>query len=189
MSGKPAEQDNSIEEILASIRQIIAEDDPKAAEPMSASAAPAEAAPQSEPVANDDVFELVDRVIAEPEPAPVALPPIPEPEPVEEEIQVDLRDMEPEPLPSAPVVLSDDDRQVFSDVAANATLGAFSKLTETILLERQRAISGASVTLEDIVKELLAPLLREWIDKNVPGMVDRLVREELDKLSRQVRER
>ena len=101
---------------------------------------------------------------------------------------MDLRDMEPDPLPPPPMPmpLADDDRDIFSDKAAAATLGAFSKLTETILLERQRSIASSTVTLEDIVKELLSPLLREWIDKNVPPMVDRLVREELDKLARQV---
>lgn len=216
MSGKSAEQqDNSIEEILASIRQIISEDDPKkeegaVAEPVPQGSAPepepaidespadilaalsqtVDDAPADEPVAaetsEDDVFELVDRVIADetepvaPEPEPVAPPPPPPPPPVA---------AAPEPVaPPAPPAPVADDTPIFTEQAATATLGAFSKLSETVLLERQRAIAGSNVTLEDIVKELLQPLLRQWIDQNVPGIVDRLVREELEKLSRQARE-
>lgn len=206
MSGKPAEQqDNSIEEILASIRQIISEDEPKKDE---ASAAPvAAAAPVDEPspadilaalgqpdapapqmdarqddVSEDDVFELVDRVIAEEE--PVAAPPPPPPP-----LPAPVVSAPPPPPPVAtPVVPVAEQTPIFTEQAATATLGAFSKLSETVLLERQRAIAGSNVTLEDIVKELLQPLLRQWIDQHVPGIVDRLVREELEKLSRQARE-
>lgn len=197
MSGKPAEQqDNSIEEILASIRQIISEDDPKKDDSSAAAPVPVPPPAVEEPeqafdpapsaveepaTTEDDVFELVDRVIAEeepPPPPPVAAQPayVPPPPPVEVPV------LQSASAPSAP------DTPIFTEQAATATLGAFSKLSETVLLERQRAIAGANVTLEDIVKELLQPLLRQWIDQHVPGIVDRLVREELEKLSRQARE-
>jgi uncharacterized protein len=196
MSGKPAEQDNSIEEILASIRQIISEDDPKPAEaePSPPPPPPAEVA---DAAAVDDIFELVDRVVAEEDPAPV-------PEPVfeapKEEIEVDLRDSMPEPEPvqpmpppqpraPQPMPAYEPEGPMFTDNAAAATLGAFSALSETILVERQRAMANAgNVTLEDIVKELLAPLMRQWIDQHVPSIVERLLREELDKIARQARE-
>ena len=200
MSGTPAEQDNSIEEILASIRQIISEDEPKPAEAAAPVPEPAPAAPvaDADDASVDDVFELVDRVVAEEEP-----------EETPEEIVVDMKEPEeitppapapmpqpapapvyaPEPVYSAPEpVMNAPETPIFTDVAAAATLGAFSKLSETILIERQRAIAGAQITLEDIVKELLSPLLRTWIDQHVPGIVERLVREELEKLARQARE-
>lgn len=226
MSGTMAEQDNSIEEILASIRQIISDDDPKAGEnavsdaapaaaPVQASPEPAAPAPVSSQGAVDDIFDLVDEVdekpdfsVTEPEPAAeLATPPADTPEPP---IEVDLRDPEPEPEPDAMTALDELQKMVdaapaslaaplvsqmtdaagdsvFSGIAAAATLGAFSKLSETVTLERQRAVAG-SVTLEDIVKELLTPILRQWIDQHVPGLVERLVREELEKLARQARE-
>lgn len=185
MSGSTAEQDNSIEEILASIRQIISEDEPKAETPPEVvSPAPA---PEPEPVTADDVFELVDRVVAQEELPPPAPEPVFSPEPVPEPapITVELRDHIDDPVPPMPVSMPD--ASVFTDGAAAATLGAFAKLSETIVLERQRAAAGA-VTLEDIVKELLSPLLRGWIDQHVPVIVERLVREELEKLARQARE-
>ena len=220
MSSQSVEQDNSIEEILASIRQIISEDEPApapAAAPAAASAAPVAPPPALEepaapaPVASqdsvDDIFELNDRV-DEPAPAPEpvvvaeepapALEPVPEPAPALEpapDIQVELRErpedafFAPLPEPAAPAVAAPlPDAALFTDAAATATLGAFSKLSDTILIERQRAIAGSSITLEDIVKELLSPILREWIDHHVPGLVERLVREELEKLARQARE-
>lgn len=212
MSGKAAEQDHSIEEILASIRQIISDDTPAEGGTVPASAPeptpqPISAAPAATPSSQDavdDVFELVDRVVAEeesfapaPEPEPV-LPPVAAP-PITPPITAPVIETASAPAaaavedvavprfsaPTAP--MAEGDAQVFGDAAASATLGAFAKLSETILLERQRALLSA-VTLEDIVRELLTPLLRQWIDTHVPGMVERLVREELEKLARHARE-
>jgi cell pole-organizing protein PopZ len=39
-------------------------------------------------------------------------------------------------------------------------------------------------TLEDLVKEMLQPLLKSWLDDNLPGLVERLVRAEIERVSR-----
>jgi hypothetical protein len=39
-------------------------------------------------------------------------------------------------------------------------------------------------TLEDLVREMLAPLLKTWLDDNLPGLVERLVRAEIERVSR-----
>lgn len=39
-------------------------------------------------------------------------------------------------------------------------------------------------TLEDIVKEMLRPMLQEWIDKNLPQLVERMVEREVQRLTR-----
>lgn len=218
MSSPAADQDHSIEEILASIRQIISEDDQKSSgDKMDAVAQdvventalvdlplppvppadlptdftdPMPAAAQ-ETLPEEDVFELIDRVEA----APVDESPLP-PEP---DTSFDLPPLPPAPaaMESAPLPRVHDvpagdmgtmGTTVFTQHATSATLGAFSKLSEAILMERKRAIDGSTITLEDIVKDLLQPLLREWIDRNVPDIVDRLVREELDKIARQSRD-
>jgi cell pole-organizing protein PopZ len=192
MSAKPAEQDNSIEEILASIRQIISEDDPKAegGAGLAQALSPVDEAPNSVSQEVDDVFELVDRVVAEEEPAaPIpqamnntsaidhgfTLPPAPAP------IKHDTP-----PLPRVAEAVAGEG--VFGQVATNATLGAFAELSQKISFERQSVTVSSSVTLEQIVKELLHPILRQWIDQHVPSIVDRLVREELEKIARQARE-
>ena len=37
-------------------------------------------------------------------------------------------------------------------------------------------------TVSDMVKELIRPMLREWLDENLPGIVERVVRREIQKL-------
>ncbi len=39
-------------------------------------------------------------------------------------------------------------------------------------------------TLEDLVKEMLRPMLKAWLDDNLPGLVDRIVRAEIERVSR-----
>jgi len=45
-------------------------------------------------------------------------------------------------------------------------------------------LGDGAITLEEIVKELLRPQLQEWLDQNLPGLVERLVREEIERLAR-----
>ena len=39
-------------------------------------------------------------------------------------------------------------------------------------------------TLEDLVREMLRPLLKGWLDDNLPGIVERIVRQEIERVSR-----
>ena len=217
MSQPAKAQEPSMEEILASIRRIIADDDGK---PAQAAAPKAVAAPEPppppppppEPVANTQ--EDVDAMLADLEPPPPAPPPAAvEPEP------------EPEPPPAAPDVLmlteemaasqqppgfrtiEGGDDVVFSDAAASppaadagrdagpaapaesandrllsnttamAVDQAFNSLAHTILGNNAR-------TLEDLVKEMLRPMLKTWLDDNLPGTVERIVRAEIERVSR-----
>ena len=64
--------------------------------------------------------------------------------------------------------------------AAAATLAGFTKLARDIQVNR----NFEGVTLEDIVRSQLEPLLREWLDQNLPRMIERLVKEELEKISK-----
>ena len=41
-------------------------------------------------------------------------------------------------------------------------------------------------TVEDLVRELMRPMLKEWLDANLPGIVDRLVRQEIERIARNV---
>ena len=54
---------------------------------------------------------------------------------------------------------------------------AFNNLAGTILSNNAR-------TLEDLVKEMLRPMLKSWLDENLPPMVERLVRQEIERVSR-----
>lgn len=193
MTGKTPEQEPSIEEILASIRQIISDDD-DTREPGDIVQAPEEKADipvyQPEPEKEQprqsfaDVLDLTNEITEEEK----VVPP-----PVEEkfEIPVARPEPKPEPRPSLNVGFSEDDEDVFTQPAAAATTEAFSRLVGNIPLERpeSRVIHGdGGLTLEDITRDLLRPMLRQWIDENVPRLVERLVEKELEKLARRARD-
>jgi cell pole-organizing protein PopZ len=55
--------------------------------------------------------------------------------------------------------------------------GAFHALAGSILAGSQR-------TLDDIVKDMLRPMLKDWLDDNLPGIVERLVRAEIERVAR-----
>lgn len=179
MSDTP-EQEPSIEEILSSIRQIISDDDE--GDEVMEEAAP-EPEPEPEPEEEDvlDLTEVVGEPAAEPaiieEPSPA---PMPEPEP---EIEIDLRDSEPEPQPEpepAPAVSQGRD-SILTDHAADAALQGFSSLLGNLAVDRGAHPGG--ITLEDIVRELMKPMLRDWLDQNLPPLIEKLVREELERLA------
>ena len=48
-------------------------------------------------------------------------------------------------------------------------------------------LGRGDTTLEQIVRELLRPLLKQWLDQNLPGMVERIVREEVERIARSTR--
>jgi cell pole-organizing protein PopZ len=69
------------------------------------------------------------------------------------------------------------ERKLLSDGTNTAVSGAFSALAHTILAQNAR-------TLEDLVAEMLRPMLKEWLDDNLPSLVERLVQEEIQRVAR-----
>ena len=67
--------------------------------------------------------------------------------------------------------------RLLSEGADSAVSGAFSALAHTILAQNAR-------TLEDLVGEMLRPMLREWLDDNLPTLVERIVQDEIQRVSR-----
>jgi cell pole-organizing protein PopZ len=68
-------------------------------------------------------------------------------------------------------------RSLMSSATSAAVDSAFNSLAHTVLVQNAR-------TLEDLVKEMLQPLLKSWLDDNLPGLVERLVRAEIERVSR-----
>ena len=163
----------TMEEILASIRRIISEDDAPAAEsapapepePVVAAAPPPAPEPEPEPEPAEDVLELTQRI--EPPPAVV------------DEIEA----YEPEPARPAPAVLASasEEETLVSLPTSFAAASAFGQLSAAI------AMPASGRTLEDLVRELLRPLLKEWLDQNLSGIVEAKVAEEVERIARRVR--
>ena len=141
-------QEPSMEEILASIRRIIADDEakPAAAEKPAAPAAPPK--PAFQKVEPDDDVEFAEAARAS------LRPPA----------------FEPSPFESPP-------QQMLSRSTVSAVESAFNSLANTVLSNNAR-------TLEDLVKEMLRPMLKSWLDDNLPGLVERIVKAEIERVSR-----
>jgi cell pole-organizing protein PopZ len=81
------------------------------------------------------------------------------------------------PVEMLRAVTSPPDRQLLSPRTAAAVDSAFNSLAHTVLVQNAR-------TLEDLVREMLKPMLKTWLDDNLPKMVERLVRAEIERVSR-----
>lgn len=186
MSAQPKPNEPSMEEILASIRRIIADDEKPAAiapepEPESAPVAPEPAADidddvldlgaeaslvaSPEPETQDIEFLDTPEPAAEPEPEPEPAPP---PEPPAQAFVPPFK-------PASPPAL--DMTALISDQTSSAVHNAFGALAHTVLSNNAR-------TLEDLVKDMLKPMLKTWLDDNLPTMVERLVRAEIERVAR-----
>jgi len=166
-AGAPAEP--SMEDILASIRRILNEDE---AAPKSAPAAAAPPAPQAEP-RKEDVLVLDSSMMVS-DPAEPGRAPAPHgaeeagsgdrwaPAVREEEAGSEARLMAPEPA-----------------AAAAAAVGG---LVKRLASERGTLVHHGGPTIEDLVREEIRPLLKAWLDAHLPGLVERLVRAEIERV-------
>jgi uncharacterized protein len=201
-------QEPSMEEILASIRRIIAEDDSEKSAPHPAEAAGVELNPDTAASSLGAARAMGDSYS----------PPLPDsPAPSIGALSGTARAARPstvldliEPMASsasqsaAPAVDSspappasiehavaneamsgtqssgahDDGRGgLMSNATSAAVDSAFNALAQTVLVHNAR-------TLEDLVREMLRPMLKVWLDDNLPGLVERLVRAEIERVSR-----
>jgi uncharacterized protein len=215
MSQPAKAQEPSMEEILASIRRIIADDDSPKPQPAAAAAVaaprPAAAPPMPpQPAARapagmnqhdidamlagqvaqlgaadqqpEDILELTEQMAEQAEAEPPsfqtidgqsdvffsdapAKPEPPQPRASEEMLPAPVG----EPAPPGP--------ELMSSTTTAAVDSAFNALAHTVLVQNAR-------TLEDLVREMLRPLLKAWLDDNLPGMVERIVKGEIERVSR-----
>ena len=73
-----------------------------------------------------------------------------------------------------------------SPETAETSTAALAALAQAISNQR---IGFSGQTLEDLTREILRPLLKQWLDQNLPGLIERLVREEIEKMVGRVRDR
>ena len=200
-------QEPSMEEILASIRRIIADDEPKPAakpEPKVPEPPPAvaKAAPPPPPppkpapapaMKQDDIDAMLAGLDEAPEPAPppkaAPIPPADDVLELTEAMQApsSFRKIDgaqdvvfDEPAPRAaepPRPAPPPPEAILSPATAAAVDSAFNALAQTVLVQNAK-------TLEDLVKEMLRPMLQHWLDNNLPTLVERLVRQEIERVAR-----
>ena len=180
-----------MEEILASIRRIISEDEaPAESEDPAASAAPeedldaeplsppmVEAAPPPAPAMeapapveaaeDEEVLELTDRIETPPAPAET-----------HGDIDVYPVESEPEFSPPPPAQPAATEEPLVGRGAAESAASSFGHLAQTLAMPRDGR------TLEDVVRELLRPLLKTWLDEHLPGIVQAKVEAEVERIAR-----
>jgi len=79
----------------------------------------------------------------------------------------------PRPAPMPTIT----EQSIMSTATAAAVDSAFNALAQTVLVQNAK-------TLEDLVKEMLRPMLQHWLDNNLPSLVERLVRQEIERVAR-----
>ncbi|WP_432769100.1 MAG: DUF2497 domain-containing protein [Sphingopyxis sp.] len=136
----------SMEDILSSIRRVIARDE----------APGAVRAPQ--PAAGDDILDLDDQEIGE----AVADPAI-----------------------AAPAATADD--ELVSAASADAARQSLEALTAAVTpaaaAPAAAAPAGNARTMEEVVLEALRPMLKQWLDANLPAMVETMVAKEISRIT------
>ncbi len=219
---KSANPDPSMDDILASIRKIISDDEARAqvsgppggsgqgapsrpavtalhaVPPATARAAepdpmqPGSPQPDLAPGAGaqpatggpdrDDVLLLTD-LIEEPR-SDKAPPPVPLP-------RIDPVRASEMPQPALGPDLAGDP-SLLTGGAAGSAAHAFARLSQVVqesllppaAAEARPAADGGGKTVEDLARELLRPMLREWLDRNLPSLVERMVEREIARLTR-----
>jgi hypothetical protein len=155
----------SMEEIIASISRIIAEDQ-----------RPNEPVPPGS--GDSDILELTEAINEDGSLRRVAPAAIVDPPTAVLPIEQGASHAEAETEPKLDVGRE----RIVSAATSGAAAAAFAQLG-ALPRERRREgellLGGAERTLEDIVRDMLRPLLQTWLDERLPGIVERLVREEI----------
>jgi cell pole-organizing protein PopZ len=173
-----------MDEILASIRRILKEDENQD-----------EAVSSNHP--EDEILVLSAEMEAKPapidaRPEPLAAPLAnPEPEPAS------LATPSPDtPSPGTPRNLPQNETEMdqamdehrrslaglVSETATAEITSALGPLMRGVSPERSMSIGRGGVTLEDIVREEIRPVLKAWLDAHLPGLVERVVRAEIERV-------
>ena len=69
---------------------------------------------------------------------------------------------------------------ILSGTAQVSSTDTLQELAKALLSRRDIAIGSREMTLEGLIREILRPLLREWLDENLPYLIERLVKKEID---------
>ena len=189
-----------MEEILASIRRIISDDTAVAEAGLKPTPAPLREVKAGPPASAEGIIsqDTIDTLLSHPEAQPATHEPdvleltetieisTPRGGRVLDAADVEFRDHE-EPARAAPepsalaAQLHAPDRAsidtIISQETSAAVSAAFDSLTNTFFKQNAR-------TVEDLVREMLRPMLKHWLDDNLPGLVERMVRTEIERVSR-----
>ncbi len=154
------EGEPSVEEILASIRRMLNE--PEGTELATETVATGGAV--------EEVFQLDESMLVE---APMSAPEV-------EETPAVIEMMENVEKPVSAV--ASPEAAMLRPEAASAAAQSLGSLRRA-LGERQAGLGRGGLTLEEIVREELRPLLQSWLDNHLPALIERTVQAEIARLA------
>ena len=195
-----AQREPSMEEILASIRRIIEDSDTARSDDTAIPVAANAPASRDVDAYREDLSDEQESVEAQPaasfaEPAssasvssfPAARDVTSREEPVVEvkpeaaesdegELQADSL-LTAEDLAAPSRVVDTARASIISEAAGRQVAAAFDELSEALMASRRRSF-------DEIAEEMIRPMLQDWLDNNLPTLVERLVREEIERVAR-----
>ncbi|WP_419896989.1 DUF2497 domain-containing protein [Roseomonas sp. USHLN139] len=163
-----------MDDILSSIRSILNEDEQLDAAHVPLELTEAMLVPTPKTPANmPDSQAPVAAPRPQPQPEPAYVPP---PAPVALPVA---------PPPVAPPLAAAETEQggLLGPIAAAAAAAALGQLARAVADDRKAPVMRAGgASIEDVVREELRPLLKSWLDQHLPGMVERLVKAEIERV-------
>jgi uncharacterized protein len=135
---------------------------------------------QPSPPPEEEVFELTDDMVMPTPPPSNSFRKVEPEEDLEFAEAVTARERQSKPIfdpPSYDSTPAPPMQPILSRSTVSAVESAFNSLANTVLSNNAR-------TLEDLVKEMLRPMLKSWLDDNLPGLVERIVKAEIERVSR-----
>ncbi|MEQ8736590.1 MAG: DUF2497 domain-containing protein [Rhodospirillaceae bacterium] len=214
------QQEPSMEDILASIRKILSEDEEEggdAAETAADDAPEPVSDPEPEPAPEpeeDDGPDLA-ALLAESDEEDEAAFEDPEPEPVNAALELtdemlvegEEEEFEPEPAPelaaaaaaaastmaaqpARPQQQAPEEQKyqpygqegLVADQVEQVAGVHISQLAQAVAQERALTMGNQGITIEQLVREICTPILKHWLDHNLPYMVERIVRQEIERI-------
>ena len=187
-------EEPSMDNILSSIRKILSEDEVSAKtteEPSEPTAAQSEQeigavaemevpqgqlnneVLQSDPVLTEAALNL------ESEKSDTSANPLDQPQAADGPRDSGILELTQQMIAQPPPNVGAGDSILSNGASANST-DALQELAKALLSKRDIAIGNKDLTLEGLVREILRPLLREWLDQNLPYLIERLVKKEID---------
>jgi hypothetical protein len=127
----------------------------------------------------DDVLELTDDMLLE------------EPKPMFDMADIDaiVAEAEDEPYQPPPrraAPLPPIDEPLMDEMPSERGSNAFSTLVRAVARDRAILLGNGGLTLEELVREILRPILKDWLDDNLPYMIERIVKQEIEKMVNRV---
>lgn len=182
-----AEVADAIDDDVLELTEVVAEQPLSEPAPEPDSLLEPEPAPEPETLFEPETMpEPEPEALLEPEPEPEAAIDLEFEEPAMDESPLDQEMSEPpameEPLAHAPA----DDDSLVADSTALMASAALSKLRETPADEASEGAASLPIgdkTIEALVRELMRPMLKEWLNQNLPGIVERIVEQEVKRVA------